>query len=81
MTEDTLKQISAKRTSFERLHSGHNWLNLKIGSDCYITAFFAQKTGGIPGSADLARPTIPMTDHVWAAAAWPNDLWPAGWDF
>ena len=67
MPEDTLEQISAKQTSFERLHSGHNWLNLKIASDCYITAFFAEKSGGIPGPADLARPTIPMTDHVWAA--------------
>ena len=68
MPEDTLEQIGAKRASFERLHSGHNWLNLKIASDCYVAAFFTQKTGAIPGPADLARPTIPLTDHVWAAA-------------
>ena len=67
MPEDTLEQISAKRTSFERLHSGHTWLNLKIASDCYVAAFFSEKTGGVPGPADLARPTIPLTDHVWAA--------------
>jgi hypothetical protein len=68
MPEDTLVQISAKRTSFERLHSGHNWLNLKISCDCYIAAFFSEKTGGVPGPADLGRPTIPLTDHVLAAA-------------
>jgi hypothetical protein len=67
MPEDTLEQISAKRASFERLHSGHNWLNLKIASDCYVAAFFSEKTDGIPSPADLARPTIPLTDHVWAA--------------
>lgn len=67
MPEDTLEQINAKRSSFERLHSGHNWLNLKIASDCYIAAFFSEKAGGIPGPADLARPTVPLTDHVWGA--------------
>ena len=67
MPEDTLEQIGAKRASFERLHTGHNWLNLKIASDCYVAAFFSEKTGGIPGTADLARPTVPLTDHIWAA--------------
>ena len=56
MPEDTLEQISAKRASFERLHSGHNWLNLKIASDCYVAAFFSEKTGGVPGPADLGSP-------------------------
>ena len=67
MPEDTLEQINAKRASFERLHSGHNWLNLKIASDCYVAAFFSEKIDGIAGPADLARPTIALTDHVWAA--------------
>jgi hypothetical protein len=34
MPEDSLEQISAKRTTFERLHSGQNWLNLKTACDC-----------------------------------------------
>ena len=76
MPEDTLEQIGAKRASFERLHSGHNWLNLKIASDCYVAAFFSEKTGGIAGPADLARPTIPLTDHVWAAVRGADDLSP-----
>ena len=56
MSEDTLEQIGAKRNAFERLHSGHNWLNLKIASDCFVAAFFSEKTGAIPGTAELARP-------------------------
>ena len=67
MPEDTLEEIGAKRTAFERLHTGRNWLNLKIASDCYVAAFFAPKSGGAPGTAELARPTMPLTDHVWAA--------------
>lgn len=68
MPEDTLEQISAKQTAFERLHAGANWLNLKTACDCYVAAFFAPKTGAAPGSVELARPTMPLTDHVWAAA-------------
>jgi hypothetical protein len=68
MPEDTLEQIAAKKTSFEKLHSGQNWLNLKIACDCYVAAFFVEKIGGIPNPAALARPTIPLTDHVWTAA-------------
>ena len=67
MPEDTLDEIGAKRTAFERLHSGSNWLNLKIASDCFIAAFFTPKNGDAPGAAELARPIIPLTDHVWAA--------------
>ena len=67
MPEDTLEEVSAKRTAFERLHSGNNWLNLKIASDCFVAAFFAPKNGDVPGAAEFARPTIPLTDHVWAA--------------
>jgi hypothetical protein len=47
---------------------GRNWLNLKIASDCYVAAFFAQKSGKAPGPAELAQPVMPLTDHVWAAA-------------
>jgi hypothetical protein len=68
MPEDTLEEIGAKRTAFERLHAGRNWLNLKIASDCYIAAFFLSKTGGAPGPVELARPAMPLTDQVWAAA-------------
>jgi hypothetical protein len=67
MPEDTLEQISAKRGAFDRLHSGHNWLNLKIASDCYVAAFFTPKNAGVPAGADFARPTMPLTEHVWAA--------------
>jgi N-6 DNA Methylase len=68
MPEDTLEQIAAKRGAFERLHTGASWLNLKTACDCYIAVFFAPKTGGAPGAAELARPSIPLTGHVWAAA-------------
>lgn len=67
MPEDTLEEVGAKRVAFERLHSGNNWLNLKIASDCFIAAFFTPKNGNAPGAAELARPTMPLTDHVWAA--------------
>ncbi len=66
MPENTLGEIGIKRSAFERLHSGHNWLNIKTASDCYIAAFFAPKTGDAPGPKELARPSIPLTDHVWA---------------
>jgi hypothetical protein len=68
MPEDTLEEIAAKRTSFERLHAGASWLNLKIACDCYIAAFFAPKIDGVPGAVELAKPSIPLTDHVWSAA-------------
>jgi N-6 DNA Methylase len=68
MPEDTLEEIAAKRTAFERLHTGASWLNLKTACDCYIAAFFAPKIGGAPGAVELARPSMPLTDHVWSAA-------------
>jgi hypothetical protein len=67
MPENTLDEIALKRNAFERLHSGPHWLNLKIASDCYIAAFFLQKIGGTPSSVELGRPSVPLTDHVWAA--------------
>lgn len=68
MPEENLDQISAKDQVFKRLHSGDNWLNRKIACDLYVAAFFATKTGPEPGREELARPTIPLTDHVWTAA-------------
>ena len=69
MPEDTLEEIGVKRSAFERLHSGQNWLNMKIASDCYIAAFFAAKDRRMrPDPSDWLDPTIPLTDHVWAAA-------------
>jgi hypothetical protein len=68
MPEDTLDEISAKRTAFERLHSGAAWIDLKIACDCYVAAFFTPKTGDAPDPAALAKPAMPLTDHVWAAA-------------
>jgi hypothetical protein len=69
MPEDTLDQIAAKRTAFERLHAGASWLNLKTACDCYVTAFFAPKTGGAPAATHgPSSPSMPLTDHVWAAA-------------
>ena len=68
MPEDTLEQIATKRAAFERLHTGANWLSLKTACDCYVVAFFAPKTGGVPGPAQLSKPSTPLTDHVWSAA-------------
>jgi hypothetical protein len=67
MPEDSLDDIAAKQAAFKRLHSGDNWLNLKTACDCYVAAFFAPKTGGAPPPAELGRPALPLTDHVWAA--------------
>ncbi len=33
----------------------------------------------MPAPADLARPTIPLTDHVWAAVRGQTDLWTTCW--
>jgi len=68
MPEDSLEEIAAKRAAFERLHTGSSWFNLKAACDCYISAFFVLKNGGVPNSDDLAKPSIPLTDHVWSAA-------------
>ncbi|QEX18088.1 hypothetical protein FRZ44_33920 [Hypericibacter terrae] len=68
LPEDTLEEIAAKRAAFEKLHGGKTWFNLKTACDCYVGAFFAPKAGQVPGRAELARPTMPLTDHVWAAA-------------
>lgn len=68
MPEDTLDEIAAKDAAFRHLHSGANWLNLKIACDAYVAAFFAPKIGGAPSAAELARPSMPLTDHVWSAA-------------
>ena len=77
MPEDTLEQIATKRAAFERLHTGTNWLSLKTACDCYVVAFFAPKTGGVPDPAQLSKPSTPLTDHVWSAVrgqAIPNSL-------
>jgi hypothetical protein len=68
MPEDTLEQIATKRLSLERMQTGASWLNLKRACDCYITAFFAPKTGCVSGITELANPSMPLTDHVWSAA-------------
>jgi hypothetical protein len=68
MPEDTLEEIATKRTAFERLHTGASWLNLKTACDCYIAAFFAPKIAGASGAVELAKPSMPLTDHVWTAA-------------
>jgi hypothetical protein len=68
MPEETLGEIAAKRSAFERLHTGSSWFNLKTACDCYIAAFFALKNGEVPSPEVLAKPSIPLTDHVWAAA-------------
>lgn len=68
MPEDTLVQVAAKRLAFGQLHSGAGWLGLKTACDLYVAAFFVPKTGAAPEAAELARPMMPLTDHVWMAA-------------
>lgn len=68
MPENTLAEIAAKETAFDQLHKGPGWFNLKMASDAYVTAFFQPKTGAVPGPADFTTPTMPETDHMWAAA-------------
>lgn len=68
LPEDSLEEIAAKRTAFAKLHGGKAWLNLKAACDCYVAAYFSPKTGNVPGREELARPAMPLTDHVWQAA-------------
>lgn len=68
MPENTLAEIAAKEAAFDQLHRGPSWLNLKTACDAYVAAFFQPKTGAVPGAADFAKPTMPQTDHMWAAA-------------
>jgi hypothetical protein len=68
MPENTLAEIAAKEAAFNRLHTGPGWFNLKTACDAYVAAFFQPKTGAVPGPPDFAKPTMPETDHMWAAA-------------
>jgi hypothetical protein len=68
MPEDTLEQIAAKERALARLHAG-SWLHLKAACDLYVAAFFAPKTAPPPTAVGLATATMPLTDHVWRAAA------------
>jgi hypothetical protein len=68
MPEESLDDIAAKQAAFDLLHSGTNWINLKMACDCYVAAFFAPKIGDAPQLAKLAQPALPLTDDVWAAA-------------
>ncbi|RWK68266.1 N-6 DNA methylase [Mesorhizobium sp.] len=68
MPENTLAEIAAKEAAFDQLHKGPGWFNLKMACDAYVAAFFQPKTGAVPGPADFAKPTMPETDHMWAAA-------------
>ncbi|MGQ9369603.1 Eco57I restriction-modification methylase domain-containing protein [Azospirillum sp. ST 5-10] len=67
MPEDTLDQVAAKQAAFIDLHHGRGWQGLKAACDLYVSAFVLPKVGEVPGPAELAHPTIPLTDHVWAA--------------
>ncbi len=68
MPEDTLEQIAAKQKALARLHAG-SWLHLKAACDLYVAAFFAPKTEPPPSMVQLGTATMPLTDHVWRAAA------------
>ena len=68
MPEDTLDQIAAKEKALARLHAG-SWLHLKAACDLYVAAFFAPKTEPPPSMVQLGTATMPLTDHVWRAAA------------
>ena len=67
MPEDTLEQIAAKQAAFTNLHHGDGWQNLKIACDLYVATFFMPKTGDAPTPEALKHPSMPLTDHVWAA--------------
>ena len=75
MPEDSIVAIDAKRRAFERLWSGEGWSRRQLASNLYIAAFFTPKAP-LPEAATrpesertaLRQPTVPLTDHVWAAA-------------
>jgi N-6 DNA Methylase len=58
----------ARKRALARLHAG-SWLHLKAACDLYVVAFFAPKTEPPPSIVQLGTATMPLTDHVWRAAA------------
>lgn len=63
MPDDSVKEIADKSAAFERLQKNEIWTRLKAACDLWIAAFFEEKTGGVPESAEFAA--IPVTDHIW----------------
>ncbi|NBC32287.1 MAG: N-6 DNA methylase [Alphaproteobacteria bacterium] len=72
LPEDSVEAIAAKRRAFRKLTEGEGWRRRKQACDLFIAAFFARKpalpTGTEARREALARPAVPLTGHVWAAA-------------
>ncbi len=75
LPEDSLEAIAAKRRAFKNLTEGEGWRRRKNACDLFLAAFFSHKTPFPVAATDaegrrlsLARPAIPLTDQVWAAA-------------
>jgi hypothetical protein len=75
MPEDTVDEIAAKAKAFDRLHSGENWRRRQEAADLYVAAFFTPKLPLPEAESELvgkhvalAKPSVPLTEHVWAAA-------------
>ncbi len=79
MPEDTLDEIAAKRTAFERLHSGNNWLNLKIASDCFVAAFFAPKKCRRARNGGLGAADHPPNRPCLGSSSRSGRIWTARW--
>lgn len=75
LPEDTVAAVAAKARAFERLATGEGWRRRKYACDLFVAAFFATKPP-LPDAPTekerqrlaLARPAVPLTGHVWAAA-------------
>lgn len=67
MPENTLSEVQAKQTAFQKLLGSEKRNQLKLACDAFVAAFFAPKSGTVPGKDDLATGKVPLTEHVWAA--------------
>ncbi len=75
LPEDTVEAVATKARAFERLATGEGWRRRKQACDLFVAAFFAKKPQ-LPDAPTLkererlaiARPAVPLTGHVWAAA-------------
>ncbi|MFZ1415682.1 MAG: N-6 DNA methylase [Defluviicoccus sp.] len=75
LPEDSVEAVAAKARAFQRLATGEGWRRRKYACDLFVAAFFAKKPPLPEAPTEkerqrlaLARPAVPLTGHVWAAA-------------
>ena len=68
MPEETLADVARKQKAYDGLLASADRQSIHVACQLYIAAFFAPKRGAVPDRAALARPSVPLTDHVWQRA-------------